>query len=74
MGLLFLVILILLIATGSLLAVLKVALGVALGVFFGVLLIGAAIGWYVSWRVRRALNQTRSRVEVMPPRGPDDRV
>ena len=78
MAVLFLLILILLIATGSLLAVLKVALGVALGVFFGVLLVGAAVGWYASWRIRRALNgpraryRGRSRIDVLPPR--DDRL
>ena len=83
MGLFLLILLLILIATGSLLSVLKVALGVALGVFLGVALLGAFIGW----RVRRALlgagyrrpmgrrpedrPTPRSTIEVLPPR--DDR-
>jgi len=49
----FLLLLILLIATGAFWLVLKIALGVALGVFLGILAITA----FVMWRVRRAMNQ-----------------
>jgi len=75
---LFFVILVLILAlTGSLVFVLKVALGVALGLLIGVALVGALVGW----RIRRALFGTRrrrwrpsSRIEVLdrrndPPSG-----
>jgi membrane protein implicated in regulation of membrane protease activity len=51
-----LLILIVLIATGALWLVVKIALGVALGVFLGVLLLGA----FVWWRVRKSMS---------PPKG-----
>jgi membrane protein implicated in regulation of membrane protease activity len=47
----FLLLLIVLIATGAFWLVLKIALGVALGVFLGLLAITA----FVMWRVRRAM-------------------
>jgi membrane protein implicated in regulation of membrane protease activity len=69
MGILILILLLILAATGGLFLVLKVALGVALGLFLGVALIGALI----AWQVRRALFGPRrrwrrvrgSRVEVL---------
>jgi len=75
MALFFVILLIILALTGSLVFVLKVALGVALGLFIGVALVAALVGW----RIRRALfgprrRRTSSRVEVLdrrdnPPRG-----
>src|SRR5580765_6549948 len=53
MALIVLVLLILLIATGALFAVLKIALAVALGVFLALI----AVGTYVAWRVRRAFRR-----------------
>ena len=47
----FLLLLIVLIATGAFWLVLKIALGVALGVFLGLLAITA----FVMWRVRKAM-------------------
>jgi membrane protein implicated in regulation of membrane protease activity len=69
MGILILILLLILAATGGLVLVLKVALGVALGLFLGVALIGAL----VAWQVRRALFGPRrrwrrvrgSRIEVL---------
>jgi membrane protein implicated in regulation of membrane protease activity len=52
-----LLLLILLIATGALWLVVKIALGIALGLFLGFLAIAA----FVWWRVRRALREDRSR-------------
>jgi membrane protein implicated in regulation of membrane protease activity len=49
----FLLLLVILIATGAFWLVLKIALGVALGVFLGILAISA----FVMWRVRKAMNQ-----------------
>ena len=49
----FLLLLIILIATGAFWLVLKVALGVALGVFLGILAISA----FVMWRVRKAMKE-----------------
>jgi membrane protein implicated in regulation of membrane protease activity len=57
----FLLLLIILIATGAFWLVLKIALGVALGVFLGILAIAA----FVMWRVRKAMKQS------MPPEGPN---
>ena len=54
----FLLLLIVLIATGAFWLVLKIALGVALGVFLGILAITA----FVMWRVRKAMT---------PPKGTD---
>jgi membrane protein implicated in regulation of membrane protease activity len=56
MALIVLVLLILLIATGALFAVLKIAFAVALGVFLALMAVGA----YVAWRVRRAFRQALS--------------
>jgi membrane protein implicated in regulation of membrane protease activity len=52
----FLLLLIVLIATGAFWLVLKIALGVALGVFLGIVAITA----FVMWRVRKAMT---------PPKG-----
>ena len=52
----FLLLLLILIATGAFWLVLKIALGVALGVFLGILAITA----FVMWRVRKAMT---------PPKG-----
>jgi len=57
----FLLLLIILIATGAFWLVLKIALGVALGVFLGIVAISA----FVMWRVRKAMNQA-----MMPPDDP----
>jgi membrane protein implicated in regulation of membrane protease activity len=57
----FLLLLIVLIATGAFWLVLKIALGVALGVFLGILAITA----FVMWRVRKAMKQAMN-----PPEGP----
>jgi membrane protein implicated in regulation of membrane protease activity len=51
MGLFLLILLLVLLATGALWAVVKVALGVALGL----LIVVAAVGAFVTWRVRRAM-------------------
>ena len=53
MALIVLVLLVLLIATGALFAVLKIAFAVALGVFLALMAVGA----YVAWRVRRAFRE-----------------
>ena len=55
MGIIILVLLLILLATGALWVVLKVALGVALGLLLGF----ALIGGFVWWRVRRALKPVR---------------
>jgi len=52
-----LLLLILLVVTGTLWLVVKIALGVALGLFLGFL----AIAVFVWWRVRRALRDDRAR-------------
>jgi hypothetical protein len=75
---LFLILLVLLVLTGSLLTVLKVAVGVALGLFGAIVLLGALGAWWIRRRWRRALEDVRSRstvggsstVEVLPGRGP----
>ena len=51
-----LLLLLLLIATGALWLVVKIALGIAFGIFLGFLAIAA----FVWWRVRRAMRDDRS--------------
>jgi hypothetical protein len=71
---LVLILLALLILTGSLLTVLKLAVGVALGLFVAIVLLGAAGAWWVRRRWRAAVRDVRaastaqgsSTVEVLP--------
>lgn len=69
--LLFILLLIALAVTGSLMFVLKVALGVALGLLIGVALVGAMIAWRVRrvlWGPRRRRWRRSSRVQVLDRR------
>jgi hypothetical protein len=79
MALLVLIVLILLIVTGSLLTVLKVALGVAVGLVLAIVAISLLFAWWIRRRWRAALAgagsppaslRGSSTVEVLPPRRP----
>jgi len=62
MAVVLLVLLVVLIATGALFAVLKIAFAVAMGVFLGLLALGA----FVAWRVRRAWRRAMNPPERRP--------
>jgi hypothetical protein len=73
MAVFVLLVLVLLIATGALFAVLKIAFAVALGVFLALIAVGA----YAAWRLRRAFRQAlnppqpRTRTRPSVPTGPE---
>jgi predicted lysophospholipase L1 biosynthesis ABC-type transport system permease subunit len=56
MAVVLLVLLVVLIATGALFAVVKIAFAVAVGVFLGLLALGAFVAWRVRRAWRRAMN------------------
>jgi hypothetical protein len=64
MAVFLLLLLVLLVATGALFAVLKIAFAVALGVFLAVIAIGA----YAAWRFRRAWRRALSQPTRRPRR------
>ncbi len=56
MAVVLILLLVLLIATGALFAVVKIAFAVAMGVFLGLLALGAFMAWRVRRAWRRAMN------------------
>ena len=63
-----LVLLVVLIATGALFAVLKIAFAVAMGVFLGLLALGAFLAWRFRRAWRRAMNAPVQRPPSSVPR------
>jgi hypothetical protein len=69
MALVLLLLLVVLIATGALFAVVKIAFAVAMGVFLGLLALGAFLAWRVRRAWRRAMNAPTQQPRSSVPRG-----
>ena len=69
MAVFVLLVLVLLIATGALFAVLKIAFAVALGVFLALIAAGAYAAWRLRRAFRQALNPSQPRTRPSVPMG-----